>query len=142
MRDEHTLHVGVLFERGGEVGGLRRLTPRVFEQPDVEAVGRGELLPALPEVADGDDERRVAGREAVHDGALEPARSRGRQQQHFVLGAEDVLQTLDDLAVHRRGAWPAVVHDRRCLRRVDLRRQRHRPRQQQDLRPTHARKGT
>ena len=91
MNEQDDLGTG-LGEPPREVVRMRRLSPGVGKRLDPAAERRGERSPALAELAARNDEHRLARREQIDERGLERAGTGRGQDEHLVLGAEDLLQ--------------------------------------------------
>ena len=131
VRYENGLRAAELREARGDVVWGRNLSPGVLERLELGAICRSDRLPALPEVAGGDDEDPLARRAQVRDCRLHRAGSRGAEEQHVPLGAEDIAQAHEGALIDRFEIGSAVVDDRLRDRGQHLRRHRRRSRCQQ-----------
>ena len=105
--------------------------PTVGQRDDVAAVRRRHLLPPGAEIPVRDDERLLARGEEVDDGRLERAGPRRGEDEHLVLGPEDLLQARTGLGEHLLEVGRAVVDHRLGQRGEHLRRNRRRARRQE-----------
>ena len=138
MRQEDALHPRILRERVGDPRGRELRPPRFLDRPNREPVDLRQTPPPIGEEAGERDEHLVAGREAVLDGGLQTAGTRGRQEQDVgAIRAVQLFQTGRDLGHELPEARPTVVHERAALGEQDLRWNRGRPGRQDDLRPVH-----
>ena len=121
---EDATDAGMLVEEPAHIFDAGAASPLDLELDDLEAVGRGDLRPALAELAAVDDQHLVARREQVGDRCFHRAGAGRGEDEHVLLGLEDLLQrTLgvrEDLAELRR----AVVDDRLRHRQEHPRRHR------------------
>ena len=120
-----------LGERARDILGARRQAPVVRQRHDLAAERGAELLPARAELAVRDDEHLLARREEVGERRFERARAGGGEEEHVVLGPEDLLQPREHLEEDRLEVGRAVVDDRLGERRQHLRRHGRRPRREE-----------
>src|SRR5215470_15519294 len=119
MRQQHDAGPA-LGETRGEVVGGRSFAPLVREPVDLAAERLRDRGPAVAECTGGDDADAVAGRAQVRDRRLHRPGAARREEEHLVLGAEDLLQARERAFVDDAEVGAAVVDDRLGRRREYL----------------------
>src|SRR5262249_62037386 len=107
--DDDSFRAAVLLEPGGDVVSTRDLAPCVLEAVTLGRVCRRDRLPALAEVARGNDDHPVAGGADVRDRGLHTAGSGCAEKEHVVVGAKDLPEEREGPLVDRLEDRTAAV---------------------------------
>ena len=126
-RGEGDVDLGVLGQEAVELRGVETLAPAGLVAHEIAAVGLGELDPALAELAGRGGQHGLAGADEVGGGRLHRAGAAGGEDEHVVLGLEDLGQLAQHPLVELDEGRSAVVEHRRGHRLRDGRGHGRRP---------------